>query len=99
MPPKLSLKRKAESKSDAALEQPPNKTLDDSDKTKTESNSKSTKPKLKVTLAPLEWKGNKLKRLGDQNQGGAEHEWRAFPPSNVLKEIYAKAHANHAKLN
>ena len=91
MPPKLSLKRKAESKPVAApvAPEPPQK------KVETPVKSEKSLPKLKVTLAPYQWKGgNKPKRDSDKNETNG-YSWQPLPPSKVLKEIYANAHSKY----
>ena len=93
MPPKLSLKRKAESKPAAASEPPQKKTV--------ETPVKSVKkyPKLRLTLAPYQWKkGNKTKQGGGKNKISG-YEWKPLPASNVLEEIYLKAHSKDAERN
>ena len=95
MPPKLSLKRKTESKPVPASVPPEQR------QKKTETSAKSAKklPKLKVTLAPYQWKGgNKLKRGNDKNKVPG-YEWKPFPPSDVLKEIYSNANAKDVRLS
>ena len=78
MPPKLSLKRKAEPRtvtSDSA-----NKISDSSIK---------TIPKLKLSLTPYRYKGMKTKPVQADRVCG--YQWKPFPPSVILPEIYSAA--------
>ena len=104
MPPKLSLKRKTESKPVAASEQPLKKSTETLGKsTYSETLAKPTKPKtrpkLRLTLAPYECvRKNKTKEAADQSKV-AGYKWQPFPPSQVLREIYRNAHSEETKLN
>ena len=82
MPPKLSLKRKLDSKpvTEASEQNSAKKIPEKSPKV-----AAKTHPRLKLTLAPYRGK-SKGATVTDKNS----YQWQPFPPSKLLPEIYLR---------
>ena len=82
MPPKLSLKRKLESKpvTEASEQNSAKKIPDKSPKV-----AAKTYPRLKLTLAPYRGK-SKGATVNEKDS----YQWQPFPPSKLLPEIYLR---------